>query len=134
MKPFAVAKGIDTGVVTPDTKIDTSPGKLTIGNRTISDTHNYGLISVRQVIAKSSNIGTTKISLKMDREVMYQMYRDLGFGRLRTSDSRARRPGILRDGKTWQPIEQATDSTVTVSPCRSCSSCAPTPRSPGTVT
>ena len=110
MKPFAVAKGIDTGVVTPDTKIDTSPGKLTIGNRTISDTHNYGLISVRQVIAKSSNIGTTKISLKMDREVMYQMYRDLGFGTAPHIGFPGAASGILRDGKTWQPIEQATIS------------------------
>ncbi len=110
MKPFAVAKGLDTGAVTPDTKIQTSPGRLTIGNRTISDTHNYGLISVRQVIAKSSNIGTTKISLKMNREVMYRMYRDLGFGTAPDLGFPGAASGILRNGKTWQPIEQATIS------------------------
>lgn len=110
MKPFAVAKGIDTGAVTPSTIIDTTPGRMTIGNRTISDTHNYGRISVRQVIAKSSNIGTTKISFKNDREVMYRMYRDLGFGTAPDMGFPGAAAGILRDGKTWAPIEQATIS------------------------
>lgn len=110
MKPFAVAKGIDTGAVTPSTIIDTTPGRMTIGNRTISDTHNYGRISVRQVIAKSSNIGTTKISFKNDREVMYRMYRDLGFGTVPDMGFPGAAAGILRDGKTWAPIEQATIS------------------------
>ena len=110
MKPFAVAKGLDLGLVTPNTMIETSPGKMTIGNRTISDTHNYGRISVRQVIAKSSNIGTTKISLKVNREVMYRMYRDLGFGTAPNVGFPGATPGILRNGKTWQPIEQATIS------------------------
>lgn len=110
MKPFAVAKGLDMGVVTPDTIIDTSPGRFTIGNRTISDTHNYGRISVRQVIAKSSNIGTTKISFKVNREVMYKMYRDLGFGTAPDVGFPGAAAGILRNGRNWQPIEQATIS------------------------
>ncbi len=110
MKPFAVAKGLDTGAVNPDTRIETSPGRYTIGNRTISDTHNYGNISVRQVIAKSSNIGTAKISFKVDREKMYRMYRDLGFGTAPDVGFPGAAAGILRNGKNWQPIEQATIS------------------------
>ena len=110
MKPFAVAKGIDKGVVTPGTIIDTTPGRMTIGNRTISDTHDYGRISVRQVIAKSSNIGTTKISFKVDREEMYRMYRDLGFGTAPDMGFPGAAAGILRDGRSWAPIEQATIS------------------------
>ncbi len=63
MKPFAIAKGLDMGIVDPLTTIQTAPGKLTIGDRTIGDTHNYGLLTVAQVVAKSSNIGTAKIAL-----------------------------------------------------------------------
>lgn len=110
MKPFAVAKGLDKGVVSPGTMIDTSPGRMTIGNRTISDTHDYGRISVRQVIAKSSNIGTTKISFKVNREEMYRMYRDLGFGTAPDIGFPGAAAGILRNGKNWAPIEQATIS------------------------
>ena len=56
MKPFAVAKALDLGIVRPDTLVQTAPGKLTIGDRTIGDTHNYGMITVSQVVSKSSNI------------------------------------------------------------------------------
>lgn len=42
MKPFAIAKALDMGLVDPLTTIQTSPGKLTIGDRTIGDTHDYG--------------------------------------------------------------------------------------------
>ena len=63
MKPFAIAKALDMGLVDPLTTIQTSPGKLTIGDRTIGDTHDYGLLTVAEVVAKSSNIGTAKIAL-----------------------------------------------------------------------
>ena len=61
MKPFAIAKALDMGIVTPMTTIQTAPGKLTIGDRTIGDIHDYGLLTVAEIVARSSNIGTVKI-------------------------------------------------------------------------
>ena len=81
MKPFAIAKGLDMGIVDPLTTIQTAPGKLTIGDRTIGDTHNYGLLTVAQVVAKSSNIGTAKIALEIPPATLYDTYSELGFGR-----------------------------------------------------
>ena len=63
MKPFTVAAAIDSGLVTPETQIQTAPGSMTIGSWTISDTHPHGMLSVAQVIQKSSNVGTAKIQL-----------------------------------------------------------------------
>ena len=80
MKPFAIAKALDLGIVRPDTLVQTAPGKLTIGDRTIGDTHDYGMITVSQVVAKSSNIGTSKIALEMSPETLWNMYSSLGFG------------------------------------------------------
>ncbi len=110
MKPFAIAKALDMGIVEPDTLVQTSPGKLTIGDRTIGDTHNNGLITVSQVVSKSSNIGTSKIALEMTAETLWDMYSDLGFGVSPKVGFPGAASGRLRPAKSWRPIEQATIS------------------------
>lgn len=110
MKPFAIAKALDLGIVRPDTFVQTAPGKLTIGDRTIGDTHDYGMITVSQVVAKSSNIGTSKIALEMSPETLWNMYSSLGFGQAPEVGLPGAASGRLRPAKSWRPIEQATIS------------------------
>lgn len=110
MKSFAIAKALDLGIVRPDTLVQTAPGKLTIGDRTIGDTHNNGLITVSQVVSKSSNIGTSKIALEMQPQTLWQMYSDLGFGKPPRTGFPGATGGRLRPAKSWRPIEQATIS------------------------
>ena len=110
MKPFAIAKALDLGIVRPDTLVQTAPGKLTIGDRTIGDTHDYGMITVGQVVAKSSNIGTSKIALEMSPETLWNMYSSLGFGQAPEVGLPGAASGRLRPAKSWRPIEQATIS------------------------
>jgi cell division protein FtsI (penicillin-binding protein 3) len=59
MKPFVVGLGLETGRVTPQTVIDTSPGRITITGSVITDSHPNGVLTVEGVIQKSSNVGTT---------------------------------------------------------------------------
>ena len=110
MMPFAVAKALDLGIVRPDTLVQTAPGKLTIGDRTIGDTHNYGMITVSQVVAKSSNIGTSKIALEMQPQTLWDMYTALGFGISPKVGFPGAVAGRLKPAATWRPIEQATIS------------------------
>lgn len=110
MKPFAIAKAIDMGIVTPMTTIQTAPGKLTIGDRTIGDLHDYGLLTVAEIVAKSSNIGTVKIALEIAPQVLGDLYTKLGFGRPVSIGFPGATAGRLRPAKTWRPIEQATIS------------------------
>ena len=56
MKPFTAALGLEKGRYRFDTVIDTSAGRMTIGNATISDSHKHGMLTVAEVIQKSSNI------------------------------------------------------------------------------
>lgn len=110
MKPFAIAKALDMGIVRPDTLVQTAPGKLTIGDRTIGDTHDNGLITVSQVVSKSSNIGTSKIALEMSAQTLWNMYTQLGFGQAPKVGFPGAASGRLRPAKSWRPIEQATIS------------------------
>jgi cell division protein FtsI (penicillin-binding protein 3) len=110
LKPFTIAAALDSGLVTPQTQIQTAPGTLTIGKSTISDSHPMGLLTVAQVIQKSSNVGTAKIQLQMPAERMGTFYQELGFGRPPQTGFPGEAKGLLRPWAQWRPIEQATMS------------------------
>jgi cell division protein FtsI (penicillin-binding protein 3) len=108
MKPFTVGLALETGRVTPNTMIDTSPGRMTIQGATISDSHAHGLLSVAQVIQKSSNIGTVKMALQMQPREMWEVFSAIGLGQKPQVTFPGAVGGRLRPYKTWRPIEQAT--------------------------
>ena len=110
LKPFTVALALDTGRVKPTTQIDTGAGRLTIADRTISDTKAHGVISVSEVIEESSNIGTSKIALSMPPQEMWEMFTKVGFGQQPKFGFPGAVAGRVRPYKSWRPIEQATMS------------------------
>jgi len=108
MKPFTAALALETGKFRADTPIQTAPGRMTIGSATISDAHVHGVLTVAQVIQKSSNIGAAKLALSMKPEEMWAMFDSLGFGAPLKLGFPGEVGGRLRPAKTWRPIEQAT--------------------------
>jgi cell division protein FtsI (penicillin-binding protein 3) len=110
LKPFTIALALDTKRVTPNTVIQTSPGRLTIGTATIGDSHAHGPLTVSQVIQKSSNIGTAKIALQMQPQEMWEMFTTVGFGQAPKFGFPGAVAGRVRPYKAWRPIEQATMS------------------------
>ena len=110
MKPFIAALAMESGRVTPSTPIQTAPGSITISGSTIRDAHPYGLLSVAEVIQKSSNVGTVKMAMQMDRREMWELYSQVGFGQKPQLQFPGAVTGRLRPYKTWRPIEQATMS------------------------
>jgi len=99
---------IDAGKVTPQQSIQTAPGKLTIGGRTIGDAHAYGLLTVAEVVAKSSNVGMVKIALSLKPQDMWSELDQFGFGRVTGSGFPGESAGILTSYQHWRPIGQAT--------------------------
>jgi cell division protein FtsI (penicillin-binding protein 3) len=110
MKPFTAALALEKGKYRFDSQIQTAPGKLTIGTATISDAHVHGMLTVAQVIQKSSNVGISKIALTFPPEEMWQMFDSLGFGHPLKLGFPGEVGGRLRPSKLWRPIEQATMS------------------------
>jgi cell division protein FtsI (penicillin-binding protein 3) len=108
MKPFTVAAALEAGIVKPNTPIQTAPGTMTIGGWTISDSHPHGVLTVQEVIQKSSNVGTAKIQLQMAAEDVGAFYRHLGFGAVPETGFPGEAKGLLRPASKWRPIEQAT--------------------------
>ncbi|MBC7600988.1 MAG: penicillin-binding protein 2 [Polaromonas sp.] len=110
MKPFVIALALQKKLVNPETTIQTAPGRMTIGASTISDAHPQGLLTVNQVIQKSSNVGTVKLAMQMQPREMWEMYTQVGFGTKPQVPFPGAVSGRLRAYKTWRPIEQATMS------------------------
>ena len=110
MKSIAVAAGLESGQYQPDTKIQTAPGYMSIGPATIHDAHPHGILSVAEVIQKSSNVGASKIALSLDRLYLWNFFNQLGFGVKTNIGFPGEAAGKVRDYKTWRPIEQATMS------------------------
>jgi len=110
LKPFTAAAALEAGTVSPDSVIQTGPGELTIGNRTIHDAHPQGAITVAQVIQKSSNIGAAKMALGLKPETLWSLFNQVGFGTPPRSGFPGEVSGKLRAAASWRPIEQATMS------------------------
>lgn len=110
MKPFIAALALEKRLVRPETTIQTAPGRLTIGNATISDAHTYGVLTVNEIIQKSSNVGTVKIAMQIPPQEMWELYRQIGLGQKPEVPFPGAVSGRLRPYKSWRPIEQATMS------------------------
>lgn len=110
MKPFIAALALEKGMVTPTTPIQTAPGRMTITGSTIRDSHPHGVLTVNEVIQKSSNVGTVKIAMQMQPREMWEMYSQVGLGQRPQVPFPGAVGGKLRAPKTWKPIEQATMS------------------------
>lgn len=110
MKAFTVGIALESGRVKPETSIQTAPGRIQITGSTISDAHPNGVLSVQQVIQKSSNVGTVKLAMQMQPREMWETFSQAGFGQKPQITFPGVVSGRLRPYKTWRPIEQATMS------------------------
>ncbi len=110
MKPFIAALALEKGLVKPETTIQTAPGRITIGGSTITDAHPHGVLTVNEIIQKSSNVGTVKMAMQTQPREMWEFYTQAGFGQKPQLPFPGVVSGKLRNPKTWRPIEQATMS------------------------
>ena len=110
MKPLVIGLALEKGVVKPETMIQTAPGRLQMGTATITDSHPHGMLSVNEVIQKSSNVGTVKIAMQMQPHDMWEVFTQVGLGQKPQVPFPGAVAGKVRAYKTWRPIEQATMS------------------------
>ncbi|MCY4274432.1 MAG: penicillin-binding transpeptidase domain-containing protein, partial [Gammaproteobacteria bacterium] len=106
-KPFTIAMLLEEGRVNPETVVDTDPGQMYIGRNRISDVRNYGELTVTDIIAKSSNVGTVKLALEEPFEKLHRTLGRVGFG-YAASDLPGESAGFLPIRK--RQIEHATMS------------------------
>jgi cell division protein FtsI (penicillin-binding protein 3) len=108
MKPFTAALALDLGRITTSTMFDTGNGHFRYQGSTISDVSRNGTINVADVLRRSSNIGMTLISEKLEAREMWDRFTELGLGQAPQLGFPGAAPGRLRPWERWRLIEKAT--------------------------
>lgn len=110
MKPFTVMAALETGRYSVSHTIDTSPGHIFVTGKMIPDPVNYGVLDLTGIIAKSSQVGISKLALEMQPEDVRDMYFRVGLGQSSGAGFPGESIGTLPNRARWRPIEQATFS------------------------
>ncbi|TRX52724.1 peptidoglycan D,D-transpeptidase FtsI family protein [Thalassomonas sp. M1454] len=108
MKPLTVLTALEFGVTEPDAVINTSPGWMRIGGRRVSDTRNYGELSITDILIKSSNMGTTKLALDVPKDFLLGKFFEMGFSEDTGTGLNGETSGMLSDRNRWSKFELAT--------------------------
>lgn len=103
-KPFVASAALDAGVVTPETIFDCHQGVLRIGARTLHDAHGYGRLTVREIIAYSSNIGMAQVGERLGADRIYQALVGFGFGRKTGIELPGESAGLLHPPRAWSKL------------------------------
>ena len=110
VKPFTVAVALESGEYTAESTIDTGPGFVKIGTKTIPDPRNFGVLTLGEIIAKSSQVGTTKLALSLNEYDVWNAFSSVGFGKAAGIGFPGEREGYMPNKRRWADIERATFS------------------------
>ncbi len=108
IKAFTVATALASGRYAASTKINTSPGFLRVGRKTIRDHANYGKLDLTGIIKKSSNVGTTKLAQNLGSDLIWSTLFRAGFGQAPGTGFPGEGNGVLPMQREFRPIELAT--------------------------
>ena len=80
IKPFVVLAALENGVADKDTIVDTGNGFLQLGGSRVRDAPKVGKATLTTILKKSSNIGVTKLAMRMPVEALLGLYSSVGLG------------------------------------------------------
>lgn len=106
-KVFLFAAAMDRGVVKRQDLIYCENGRFQLANHTIHDVHPHGWLSVPDVLKFSSNIGASKVAMKLGAKTFYEYIRAFGFGDRTGIGLPGESGGLMRSWRKWQPIDLA---------------------------
>ena len=109
IKPFVVAAGLASGRFNDHSIIDTNPGYIKVGAKLLEDRQNLGAINLATILAKSSNVGMTKVALSLEPAQMYGTLTALGFGQVTTCGYPGESAGLLPHYSHWRPGRHLVD-------------------------
>ena len=107
LKPFTVALALDAGVVEPHVEFDCEGGLWRVRNRLIRDYRPYDVLSVRDIVRVSSNIGSAKIADRLGSARLVEGLRRFGFGTPTGSFFPGEAEGVVHDLRENQDVERA---------------------------
>ncbi len=103
-KIVAIAAALNDGLAELDTLIYCENGILSYSGRDLKDHKPFGELTVREILAKSSNIGTVKLALQLGERPFYNYTRRFGFGFRTGIELPGEIPGLVRNLEEWDAL------------------------------
>ena len=103
-KIITASAALEEGVVTEETKIFCENGAYKVYSHILHDYHPYGELTFREVIEKSSNIGTVKVAQMLGEDKLYDYIVRFGFGKETGIDLPGEIAGSLRPVSSWSKL------------------------------
>ena len=103
-KTVTLAGALNDGVVQLSDRFDCENGAFSFAGHILHDHLRYPVMTVEEIIAKSSNIGTAKVAIKMGKERTYKYIWDFGFGQRTGLPLSGEVGGWLLRPKDWSLI------------------------------
>ena len=100
-KIVTYSAAIQEGIVKPENKIHCGNGQIAIGSRIVRDAHPYGELTVKEALAKSSNVAAIKIGMQVGKDRMFDYLTRFGFGRKTGIELPDESHGIVRPLEKW---------------------------------
>jgi cell division protein FtsI/penicillin-binding protein 2 len=109
-KIVPLAAALENKLVWPGKQFNCENGVLRSGRRVIRDTSAYGMLTVREILAKSSCIGMVKITQSLEPDVLSEMIERFGFGHKTNIELPGESPGHVLQPERWSSFTQASMS------------------------
>ena len=103
-KLVTVSAALEENLTRPAEMIDCQMGSITIGHHVIHDWKRYGVMSVADILAHSSDVGAIKLGLRLGDERFYRHIRDFGFGQKTGIELPGEERGLLEPPSRWSGI------------------------------
>lgn len=108
-KVIFAAAALEEGLISLQEKIYCEEGAFSLPDgHVIHDHKPFGLLSLREIIQFSSNIGAYKITKRLGKKKMYHWIESFGFGEKTEIDFPSESRGLLRPYQSWHGSEEAT--------------------------
>ncbi|HEV1994799.1 MAG TPA: penicillin-binding protein 2 [Candidatus Acidoferrum sp.] len=103
-KLITLAAAFDQGITRPEEVLDCENGAVYVAGHRIRDHKPFGLLTVSDILAQSSDVGAIKIALRLGAPKFYDYIRAFGFGQLTGVDIPGESKGMLQHLETWTPV------------------------------
>jgi cell division protein FtsI (penicillin-binding protein 3) len=100
-KVITLAGAIENGVANPDELVDCQMGQILVAGRVIHDWKKFGVLSVREILEHSSDVGAIKLALRLGASRFYDTARAFGIGQSTGIELPGENRGLLRPVENW---------------------------------
>jgi cell division protein FtsI (penicillin-binding protein 3) len=100
-KLVTLAAAFDQNLIRADEVFNCENGAVTVAGHLIHDHKKYGMLTVADILANSSDVGAIKIALRLGSPKFYDYIRAFGFGNPTGVDLPAESRGLLRRLDHW---------------------------------